>query len=184
METLTAPPREFYAGETPTWTWKDDAYSPAEGFNLEFQFTKGGDSFTAGGEPNAEGDGWNVQLPVAATEDKPDGKYHWLAIATRNTPAPSVRRIIGNGFSRLLAADGTTPTERDLAAVEAAIQELVTTKQCVSEYRIKDRQLKRYTMQELEQVRARLREQVSAERQARRAKSGSSYLRTVGVRFR
>lgn len=80
VETLSAMPAQFVAGDTLKVTFGDADAPASEGWALTFAM-KGPEQFTVGGV--ADGDDFLVTIPSTTTKDKLAGLYEWSAYAEK-----------------------------------------------------------------------------------------------------
>ena len=132
--------------------------------------------------------GWEFTISATDTANFEAGDWYWQAIATKGS------ETITLGYGRLTveesldyegsaaAFDGRTQAQKDLEAVQAAIRTLIAGG-AVQEYRIGNRNLKRYELAELVQLEGRLKAEVKREEQAELMANGLGSPRNMFVRF-
>ena len=138
----------------------------------------------------AEGDGWRITVPSSTTEDFDAGTWTWQAIATEGDEQYTAGRGQFTVKATALYADDAQPdafddrsrAEIDLEKVETAIRTLATGGM-VQEYTIGGRNLKRYKMGELLQLRDNLKAEVDRERRAEKVRQGLGNPGVTRVRF-
>ena len=132
--------------------------------------------------------GWRVTVPAATTLGFDAGLWTWQAIATYSTLQYTAGR--GQFMVKGSAAYTGTPgafddrsrAEIDLSYVETAIRTL-SQGGVVQEYTIGNRNLKRYKMPELLQLRDVLKAEVDRERRAEKIRQGLGNPGVARVRF-
>jgi hypothetical protein len=136
----------------------------------------------------AQSTGWRVTLPAATTLGFDAGLWTWQAIATYST----LQYTAGRGQFTVKGSAAYTGTpgafddrsraEIDLSYVETAIRTL-SQGGMVQEYTIANRNLKRYKMPELLQLRDVLKAEVDRERRAEKIRQGLGNPGVARVRF-
>lgn len=136
----------------------------------------------------AQGDGWRITVPAATTTDFDAGTWTWQAVATYS----SEQYTAGRGQFTVKATavysgqpgafDDRSRAEVDLEKVETAIRTLAAGGM-VQEYTIGGRNLKRYKMGELLQLRDNLKAEVDRERRAEKVRQGLGNPGVTRVRF-
>jgi len=136
----------------------------------------------------AQSDGWRVTVPAATTATFDAGGWAWQAIATYST----LQYTAGRGqftvkttaayTGNAAAYDDRSRAEIDLSYVETAIRTL-SQGGMVQEYTIGNRNLKRYKMPELLQLRDVLKAEVDRERRADKIRQGLGNPGVARVRF-
>ena len=136
----------------------------------------------------AESTGWRVTVPAATTLTSDAGLWSWQAIATYST----LQFTAGRGQFTVKGSAAYTGTpgafddrsraEIDLSYVETAIRTL-SQGGMVQEYTIGNRNLKRYKMPELLQLRDVLKAEVDRERRADKIRQGLGNPGVARVRF-
>ena len=136
----------------------------------------------------AESTGWRVTVPAATTLTFGAGLWSWQAIATYST----LQYTAGRGQFTVKGSAAYTGTpgafddrsraEIDLSYVETAIRTL-SQGGMVQEYTIGNRNLKRYKMPELLQLRDVLKAEVDRERRADKIRQGLGNPGVARVRF-
>jgi len=132
--------------------------------------------------------GWEFTISATDSSAFDAGNWYWQAIATKS----SEKITLGYGTLTVEAAleysgtagafDGRTQARKDLEAVQAAIRTLVTGG-AVQEYKIGNRNLKRYDLPDLIQLEGRLKAEVKREEQAEMIANGLGNPRNMFVRF-
>ncbi len=154
-----------------------------------FRLNTAGEGVTATGA--AYNSGWKVTLPAAttATMDASTGWY-FQAVATAVSDGATLEYSRGQievkpslAYSGTPGAfDGRTQAQTDLDAVQTAIRSLVSGG-AVQEYRIGNRNLKRYELSELLELESRLKSIVAKENKAKLIASGLGDPHNLYVRF-
>jgi hypothetical protein len=137
---------------------------------------------------SAENSGWRVTVPSSTTLGFDAGLWTWQAVASYGT----LQYTAGRGQFTVKASAAYTGTpgafddrsraEIDLSYVEAAIRTL-SQGGAVQEYTIGNRNLKRYKMPELLQLRDVLKAEVDRERRAEKIRQGLGNPGVARVRF-
>lgn len=135
----------------------------------------------------ASGTGWQFTINGAATAAWTAGVYYWQATATdaagnRVTLGQGTFKVLPNIAAAVAGYDGTTQSEKDLAAVEQEIRNRIQGGASI-EYSIGQRSLKRESLSELRAMRAELKRIVMKERQAQMIAEGRGNPRQVFVSF-
>ena len=136
----------------------------------------------------AESTGWRVTVPASTSLGFDAGLWTWQAIATYST----LQSTAGRGQFTVKASaaytgspgafDDRSRAEIDLGYVEAAIRTLAQGG-AIAEYTIGNRNLKRYKMPELLQLRDVLKAEVDRERRAEKIRQGLGNPGVARVRF-
>lgn len=137
---------------------------------------------------SAQGDGWRITVPAATTTDFDAGTWTWQAVASYSTEQYTAGR--GQFTVKATAVysgqpgafDDRSRAEVDLEKVETAIRTLAAGGM-VQEYTIGGRNLKRYKMGELLQLRDNLKAEVDRERRAEKVRQGLGNPGVTRVRF-
>jgi len=136
----------------------------------------------------AEADGWRITVPSSTTTGFDAGTWTWQAIATYSTEQYTAGRgqftvkATAEYSGDPSAFDDRSRAEIDLEKVETAIRTLATGGM-VQEYTIGGRNLKRYKMGELLQLRDNLKAEVDRERRAEKVRQGLGNPGVTRVRF-
>lgn len=154
-----------------------------------FRLNTAGEGVTATGV--AYNSGWKVTL-LAATTATMEASTGWFfqAVATATSDGATLEYSRGQievkpslAYSGTPGAfDGRTQAQADLDAVQAAIRSLVSGG-AVQEYRIGNRNLKRYELSELLELESRLKSIVAKENKAKLIASGLGDPHNLYVRF-
>ena len=137
-----------------------------------------------------QADGWRITVPSSTTTDFDAGTWTWQAIASYSSEQYTAGRGQFTVKATALYADDAQPgafddrsrAEIDLEKVETAIRTLATGGM-VQEYTIGGRNLKRYKMGELLQLRDNLKAEVDRERRAEKVRQGLGNPGVTRVRF-
>ena len=136
----------------------------------------------------AEGDGWRITVPAATTTGFDAGTWTWQAVASYSTEQYTAGRgqftvkATAVYTGQPSAFDDRSRAEVDLEKVETAIRTLAAGGM-VQEYTIGGRNLKRYKMGELLQLRDNLKAEVDRERRAEKVRQGLGNPGVTRVRF-
>lgn len=187
-------PAQIRAGDTVKWRdaastdTLGNAISSSNGWTLTYYFRTNTASEGATAVGVAYDSGWEVTLAAATTAVFDPGHWYWQAIASKG----SDKVTLGAGQLQVLenlayagtpgAFDGRSQAHKDLDAVDAAIRALINGG-VVQEYRIGNRQLKRYDLAELQVLRSRLIAEVKREQAADAIANGLGNPHSVFVRF-
>lgn len=136
----------------------------------------------------AEGDGWRITVPSSTTTGFDVGTWTWQAVAVQGDEQYTAGR--GQFTVKATAVytgqpgafDDRSRAEVDLEKVETAIRTLAAGGM-VQEYTIGGRNLKRYKMGELLQLRDNLKAEVDRERRAEKVRQGLGNPGVTRVRF-
>jgi len=189
-------PSEIRAGDTVKW--KDNSTTEVFGGELKefksdewtlkyyLRFNKGNEAHTSTG--SVSGTGWEFTISASETTGFDSGTWYWQAVATKASEALTL------GYGSLVvedslvytsgpaAYDGRTQAKQDLEAIQLAIRTLVKGG-AVQEYKIGNRNLKRYDLADLIQLEARYKAEVKREEQAELMANGLGNPRNMFVRF-
>ena len=138
----------------------------------------------------AEADGWRITVPSSTTTEFDAGTWTWQAIATYSSEQYTAGRgqftvkatAYYDSSGHPAAFDDRSRAEIDLEKVETAIRTLASGGM-VQEYTIGGRNLKRYKMGELLQLRDNLKAEVDRERRAEKVRQGLGNPGVTRVRF-
>jgi len=132
--------------------------------------------------------GWEFTLSATDSADFVAGDWYWEALATKD----SETLALGYGKLKVEASlsysgipgqfDGRSQVKKDLEAIQAAIRTLIAGG-AVQEYKIGNRNLKRYDLPDLLQLEARYKAEVKREEQAELIANGLGNPRNMFVRF-
>ena len=186
-------PSEIRAGDTVKW--RDDSTTDVFGNEIKsdewtlkyyLRFDKGNEAHTSTG--TAFGTGWEFTISATDSTDFDSGTWYWQAVATK----ASETLTLGYGTltvednlaytSGPSAYDGRSQVKKDLEAIQLAIRTLIQGG-AVQEYRIGNRNLKRYDLADLIQLEGRYKAEVKREEQAEMMANGLGNPRNMFVRF-
>jgi hypothetical protein len=134
--------------------------------------------------------GWKVTLPAATTEAMDAGNWYFQAVAT-NLSDSTVLELGRGGFTVEAslaysgtpgAFDGRSQLQQDLDAVKAAIRAIISGG-AVAEYRIGNRNLKKFELTELMELESRLKAQLAREKKAELIANNLGNPHSLYVRF-
>ena len=135
------------------------------------------------------GTGWEFTISATDSANFESGDWYWQAIATKGAESLTlgygnltVEASLSYTGSATPQYDGRTQTEKDLKAVEEAIRTLMAGG-AVQEYRIGNRNLKRYELQDLMQLKGQLLAEINREQMAEKIANGLGNPRNMFVRF-
>ncbi|MEK9824207.1 MAG: hypothetical protein VW779_00290 [Halieaceae bacterium] len=135
--------------------------------------------------------GWKTTLSAATTSSmSPSDSWYFQAVATNISDSTTIEYSRGQievqaslAYSGTPGAfDGRTQAQQDLDAVKAAIRSLISGG-AVAEYRIGNRNLRRYDLSELIELESRLKSIVAKENKAKLIASGLGDPHNLYVRF-
>lgn len=189
-------PPSITSGVDAVWTdaetvdvFGDSVTSTTHTLTYYFRLNTAGEGVSATGV--AFNSGWKTTLSAAVTTGlQPSTDWYFQAIATSIADGSTLEYSRGQieckpslAFSGTPDAfDGRTQAEKDLEAVQAALRAAISGG-AVSEYRIGNRNLKRYDIPELLQLETRLKSIVAKENKAKIIASGLGDPRNLYVRF-
>lgn len=134
-------------------------------------------------------DGWEFTISATDSAAFDEGTWYWQAIATKASESLTlgygsltVEASLSYTGAGNLKFDGRTQAKKDLEAVQTAIRTLLAGG-AVQEYRIGNRNLKRYDLADLIQLEGRLKAEVKREEQAELMANGLGNPRNMFVRF-
>ncbi|HEY8562802.1 MAG TPA: hypothetical protein VIL74_20660 [Pyrinomonadaceae bacterium] len=177
--------KEFTIGESLSWEKSFSDYPASDGWTVTYYFRGAGTGFDVVG--TASGDDFEFTVAGTVTAGCAAGKYYYQAFATKGSESFLVDKGEANvltGFGSV--ATGTTVDNRSevkktLDAIDARLQGDVT--RGVLEYTIADRQLQRYSLKELAELRKVYASLYAQELQAENAKKGGSLIKNHYVKF-
>ena len=186
-------PSEIRAGDTVKW--RDDSSTDVFGneiksdeWTLKYFLRTNTASEGHISTGSVFGTGWEFTISATDSADFDAGNWYWQAIATKS----SEKITLGYGTLTVEAAleysgtpgafDGRTQARKDLEAVQTAIRTLINGG-AVQEYKIGNRNLKRYDLPDLIQLEGRLKAEVKREEQAELIANGLGNPRNMFVRF-
>ena len=186
-------PSEIRAGDTVKW--RDDSSTDVFGneiksdeWTLKYYLRTNTASEGHISTGSVFGTGWEFTISATDSAGFDAGNWYWQAIATKG----SEKITLGYGTLTVEAAleysgtpgafDGRTQARKDLEAVQTAIRTLIAGG-AVQEYKIGNRNLKRYDLPDLIQLEGRLKAEVNREEQAEMIANGLGNPRNMFVRF-
>lgn len=186
-------PSEIRAGDTVKW--RDDPTTDVFGNDIDssswtlkyfLRTNERPQAHTATGSVYQTG--WEFTISATTTAAFGAGTWYFQSIAEKD----SEKITLGSGRLTVLPAleysgvastfDGRSQAKKDLEAVQAAIRALLNGG-AVQEYRIGNRNLKRYDLADLIQLEGRLKAEVKREDQAELIANGLGNPRNMFVRF-
>ena len=186
-------PSEIRAGDTVKW--RDDSTTDVFGNDIDsgswtlkyyLRTNTASEGHTSTGSVYSTG--WEFTISASDSAGFDAGTWYWQAIATKG----SEKITLGYGSLTVEAAleyagtpgafDGRTQVKKDLEAVQTAIRTLIAGG-AVQEYKIGNRNLKRYELADLIQLEGRLKAEVKREEQAELMANGLGNPRNMFVRF-
>ena len=186
-------PSEIRAGDTVKW--RDDSSNDVFGneiksdeWTLKYYLRTNTRPSAHTSTGSAYSTGWEFTISATDSAGFMAGTWYWQAIATKG----SEKITLGYGTLTVEAAleysgaptlfDGRTQARKDLEAVQAAIRTLIAGG-AVQEYKICNRNLKRYDLPDLIQLEGRLKAEVKREEHAEMIANGLGNPRNMFVRF-
>jgi len=186
-------PSEIRAGDTVKWrdssstdVFGNDITSESWTLKYYLRTNEASEGHTTTGV--AYQDGWEFTIAATDSELFGSGTWYFQAIAEKGTE----KITLGSGQLTVLPAldyvgtpgafDGRSQVKKDLEAVQSAIRALLSGG-AVQEYRIGNRNLKRYDLADLIQLEGRLKAEVKREEQAELMANGLGNPRNMFVRF-
>jgi len=186
-------PSEIRAGDTVKW--RDDSSTDVFGNEIKSDEWTLKYYLRTNQRPNGHtstgsvySTGWEFTISATDSADFDAGTWYWQAIATKS----SEKITLGYGKLTVEAAleysgtpglfDGRSQAKKDLEAVQTAIRTLIAGG-AVQEYKIGNRNLKRYDLPDLIQLEGRLKAEVNRENQAELIANGLGNPRNMFVRF-
>ena len=186
-------PSEIRAGDT--IKWRDDPASDVFGNEIKssdwtlkyyLRTNTASEGHTSTGSTYQTG--WEFTISASDSAGFDAGQWYWQAIATKD----SEKLTLGYGTLTVDAAleysgtpgafDGRSQVKKDLEAIQTAIRTLIAGG-AVQEYKIGNRNLKRYDLPDLLQLEARYKAEVKREEQAELIANGLGNPRNMFVRF-
>jgi len=186
-------PSEIRAGDTVKWrddpttdVFGNDIKSDAWTLKYFLRTNSSSEGHIATGSVYQQG--WEFTISATDSADFDAGTWYFQAIAEKGTEKITLgsRRLTVNAaleYSGTPSAfDGRSQAKKDLEAVQTAIRTLLAGG-AVQEYRIGNRNLKRYELSDLIQLEGRLKAEVKREEQAELMANGLGNPRNMFVRF-
>ncbi len=152
-------PLAVHAGDSLKWNRDFEEYPSSGGWTLQYVLNNASNKYVvASGDITADGDGFAVAIPSAETKNWAPGYYLWLAVLTNGTTAERVTGAGGRVQVLPDILDATTPTDTR-APEEVALDNIRAmlagrAADGVQEYKIADRELRRYSIAELLKLRS------------------------------
>lgn len=177
-------PTEIRAGDTLQWNRSSEDYAPADGYSLSYAFVSRTNLYTVGGGMvTGAGNDYAITVPAATTAAWEPDRYRWQAYASdtngnRWTIAEGVARVLPNLQVQTGGFDDREDDEIMLDCVVALLRNKVLTD--AQEYRIQERELRKYTFAELLDLRKQLESRV---RGIRIDRGEIPATQTIGVSF-
>lgn len=138
----------------------------------------------------AYNNGWKVTLAAATTAEMDAGNWYFQAVATNLSDSTIIE--LGRGSFAVEASlsysgtpgayDGRSQLQQDLDAVQAAIRTIISGG-AVAEYRIGNRNLKKFELTELMELESRLKAQLAREKKAELIANNLGNPHSLYVRF-
>ena len=187
-------PSEIRAGDTVKW--RDDSSTDVFGneiksdeWTLKYYLRTNVTPTAHTATGSVYGTGWEFTISATDSANFESGDWYWQAIATKGAESLTlgygnltVEASLSYTGSATPQYDGRTQTEKDLKAVEEAIRTLMAGG-AVQEYRIGNRNLKRYELQDLMQLKGQLLAEINREQMAEKIANGLGNPRNMFVRF-
>jgi len=172
-------PLSFHAGDSLQWERDFEKYPASAGWTLQYVLNNqanrivvsSGDITTGNGSDEGSSDGFFISIPNTETLGWAPGNYLWLAVLTnsglgqRFTGAAGRVQILADILDASAPVDTRSQTEIALENVKAMLAGRAN--DGVQEYKIGDRELRRYSMSELLKLKSYYEAEVKRERQKR-----------------
>ena len=160
-------PSRLNAGDSLEWVASFAGFPASQGWNLIYVLTNATNSYTTEFVVSPLGDDFAVSVSAAASANLVTGDYSLFAVASKGAQ----RQTVAETRFRVLPAvttlhDRRTQAERTLQAIDDLLEGKADDDQQMIQYA--GRTLSRYTFEQLEQIRSRLRRTVARQR-ARKA---------------
>lgn len=150
-------PLAVIAGDSLKWSRSFPGYPAGGGWSLTYVLNNASNRYVVvAGDVVAAGDGWDIAIPAAETKPWAPGEYLWLAVLQNSGTGERVTGAAGRVCVQADVLDATAPI--DTRAMEEIaldnIKALLAGRATdgVLEYKIADRELRRYSMTELLQL--------------------------------
>lgn len=147
-------PLAFTAGDSLKWTRGFPEYPASDGWTLAYVLNNQSNRYAvASGDITADADVFDVAIPSTETKNWVPGYYLWVAVLTNTGTGQRVTGAAGRVIVQADILDATAPVDTR-AHVEIALENVRITlsgraTDGVQEYKIGDRELRRYTIDEL-----------------------------------
>lgn len=147
-------PLSFIAGDSLKWSRGFEQYPAGNGWLLTYVLNNQMQKYVvAAGDVTVDGDGFDVAIPTTETKNWAPGEYLWLAVLVNSGTGQRVTGAAGrvtiqpDVLDAATAVDTRAWEEIALANVHIVLSGRAT--DGVLEYKINDRELRRYSMDEL-----------------------------------
>jgi hypothetical protein len=147
-------PLAVIAGDSLKWSRAFESYPAGGGWTLTYVLNNASNRYVvASGDVSADGDAWDIAIPSSETGNWAPGEYLWLAVlqnagtSERITGAAGRVQVQANVLGATGAIDTRTTEEAALENIRACLAGRAP--DGVLEYKIADRELRRYSMEEL-----------------------------------
>lgn len=149
-------PLALIAGDSLAWSRSFEQYPASAGWTLSYVLNSPTQKYVvASGDVTTDGDGFSVAIPSSETKSWAPGDYLWLAVlqatingvAMRNTCAMGRVYVQPDILDAAGPVDTRAPEEVALANIKLMLAGRAT--DGVQEYKIADRELRRYSLAEL-----------------------------------
>lgn len=142
-------PTRFVAGDSVSWTWKDDTYRPTAGYTTGYSFVIPGQNKTVAGIAQPD-DSWLFSI-LSADSAWPAGSYGWQRYVTltgERTTVTSGRTVVHAAYAGQGAgSDPRSQYEQIIAAIDDTLQGRVNSD--IKSYSFNGRSLDKLTLDEL-----------------------------------
>jgi hypothetical protein len=160
-------PLTIRAGDTATWHRAFHKYSAAEGWTLQYVLNSPSSRIVmVAGDVVSDGEGFRITVPSAETKQWPTGEYQWIAVVTsadeRFTVALGRVKVEIDILDATSPQDTRTANERALANIDLMLAGRGG--DGVLKYKIHERELERYSLTQLLELRAHFKRLVRQER--------------------
>jgi hypothetical protein len=147
-------PLSVIAGDSLKWSRIFDSYPASDGWALTYVLNNASNRYlVVAGDVTTDGNGWDIAIPSAETRLWAPGEYLWLAVLQNAGTGERITGAAGRVTVQGDILDATTPL--DTRALEETALENIRAVLAgraadgVLEYKIADRELRRYSMEEL-----------------------------------
>ncbi len=152
-------PLAFIAGDSLKWSRDFEAYPASAGWTLTYVLNNQNQKYVvSAADITTSGDGFDVLIPSSETKAWAPGNYLWLAVLQNSQTGERVTGAAGRVQVQPDVLDASGPIDTR-APEEVALDNIKAVlagraSDGVLEYKINDRELRRYSMSELMNLRA------------------------------
>jgi hypothetical protein len=162
-------PLAAIAGDSLRWQRSFEDYPANAGWTLTYALNNAAQRYlVASGDVAADGDGFTITIPSSETKTWVPGEYLWLAVLQNAATGARVTGAAGRITIQPDVLDATAPIDTR-SQEEIALENVKATiagraSDGVLEYKIGDRELRRYSMAELMSLKSYLSSEVKQQR--------------------